>query len=121
MADNISMTTQQFEQMMIRLATELRKPPVDPIKEKQAQRQKEMRDSGNAEMWKRKAEKKKICQHSRPDGSCVIAWATQSDNNIRGYCPHCDSVFSIAEDGKEEFLKQYNRPKGMMESVRVVA
>ena len=122
MADSqISMSTAQFEQMMVRLAAELRKPPVDPIKEKQAARQKEMRDQGNKEMWERKATKKKICLHSRPDGSCVIAWAKQSDENWRGYCPHCDSTFSVAEDGVEEFRRLFNRPRGMMESVRVVA
>jgi len=115
------MSTAQFEAMMLRLAQELRKPPVDPIKEVQKAREKKQKDEGNAAMWARKAERKKICLHSRPDGSCVIAWAKQSDELWRGYCPHCDSTFSVAEDGIDEFKKQFTRPRGQQENVRVIA
>lgn len=117
---NVVMTAEQFKQLLGSLIIEARKPAIDPIKELQANRQKELRDSGNAEMWKRRAEKKIRCQHSRPDGTCVIAWSKASDEQLYGYCPHCESKFSIAEDGREDFLKQYNRPKGLMESVRYV-
>lgn len=144
----ISMSQSQFEAMMVRLATELRKPPVDPIKEAQAVRQRKLRDEGNAERWKREHEKHIRCQHSRPDGSCVIAWARQSDDQWRGYCPHCDTSTSMDDElrfalygfvaannrqpdekemqdvkkqARENYVKLFNRPRGMMESVRVVA
>lgn len=118
---NVSMTLSQFQEMMRTIVAEIRKPPVDPIKEAQKVREKEMKEQGLREMWARKERKKKVCLHSRPDGSCVIAWSKASDEKWYGYCPHCDSTFSQEQDGKEEFAKLFNRPRGMMENVRVIA
>ena len=115
----LSEVTKMFQQAMQTLVTEMRKPPVDPIKEAQKKREQETKDANLKAYWERKAQKKKNCSHSRQDGTCVIAWATQSDNVTRGYCPNCDSTFS-PEDG-QMYKEQLRRPKGLQESVRVIA
>jgi len=115
----LSEVTKMFQQAMQTLVTEMRKPPVDPIKEAQKKREQETKDANLKSYWERKAQKKKNCSHSRQDGTCVIAWATQSDNVTRGYCPNCDSTFS-PEDG-QMYKEQLRRPKGLQESVRVIA
>jgi ClpP class serine protease len=112
---------QQAEQQKVMLQTvvsEIRKPPIDPIKEAQKKREHETKVKALAEMWEKKAAKRKNCAHSRQDGTCVIAWAEQSDKQWRGYCPNCDNTFS-PEDA--DYLEQRRRPRGLMESVRVVA
>lgn len=111
--------TQMFQEMMQTLVSEIRKPPYDPIKEAQKKREHATKVKALEEFWAKKAAKKRNCAHSRQDGTCVIAWATQSDNVMRGYCPNCDSTFA-PEDG-EIYLQQRVRPRGLMENVRVVA
>lgn len=116
---SISEVTKMFQQAMQTLVTEMRKPPIDPIKEAQKKREQETKDANLKAYWERKAQKKKNCSHSRQDGTCVIAWATQSDGIMRGYCPNCDSTFS-PDDG-EVYKTQARRPRGLQESVRVIA
>ena len=72
-----------------------------------------------AAYWKNKADKKLRCSHLREDGTCLIAWATQSDNVERGYCPNCDSTF-FPEDG-EIYQKVRLLPRGRKENIRYVA
>jgi len=108
-----------FQESIKTIVAEIRKPPYDPIKEAQKVREAETKVKALAEYWEKKANKKRNCAHSRQDGTCVIAWATQSDNVVRGYCPNCDSTFT-PEDG-EVYLEQKRRPRGLMENVRVVA
>jgi len=115
----LQQVTQMFQQMMQTLVTEIRKPAVDPIKEAQKKREQATKEANLKAYWERKAEKKKMCAHSRQDGTCVIAWAQQSDQVWRGYCPNCDSTFG-PEDG-ELYNEQRRRPRGLQESVRVVA
>lgn len=107
-----------FQKMLETVVAEMRKPPVDPIKEAQKAREKLTKEQGLKEYWERKANRKKSCSHQRQNGSCAIAWATQSDGIERGFCPYCESVIT-PEDGKlYEELRRMNR--GMMESVRYV-
>lgn len=115
----LAQVTTMFQEMMQTLVSEIRKPPFDPIKEAQKKREQATKIKALEEYWAKKAAKKKNCAHSRQDGTCVIAWATQSDNVTRGYCPNCDSTFG-PEDG-EIYLQQRVRPRGLMENVRVVA
>lgn len=119
MAENVSISAAQLEQILRTLVSEIRKPPVDPIKEIQKKREQETKIAALAQYWERKKQKKANCSHSRQDGTCVIAWATQSDGQTRGYCPNCDSTFA-PEDG-EIYKEQMRRPKGLMESVRYVS
>jgi hypothetical protein len=111
-------TLEQFEQIMRTLVSEIRKPPFDPVKEIQKKREQETKLSVLAAYWKNKEEKKKRCSHRREDGTCLIAWATQSDNIERGYCPNCDSTF-FPEDG-EIYQKVRLIPRGRRENVRYV-
>jgi hypothetical protein len=115
----LQQVTTMFQEMMQTLVTEMRKPPHDPIKEAQKKREQDTKVKALKEYWEKKAAKKRNCAHSRQDGTCVIAWATQSDNVTRGYCPNCDSTFT-PEDG-EIYRDQLRRPKGIQEHVRVVA
>lgn len=107
------------EQSIKTIVAEIRKPPYDPIKEAQKVREHATKVKALEEYWAKRAAKKKNCAHSRQDGTCVIAWATQSDGVQRGYCPNCDSTFS-PEDG-ELYHQQRVRPRGLMENVRVVS
>ena len=115
----LAQVTTMFQEMMQTLVSEIRKPPYDKVKEAQKKREEETKVKALAEFWAKKAAKKKNCLHSRQDGNCCIAWATQSDGVTRGYCPNCDSVFT-PEDG-EIYTTQIRRPRGLMESVRVIA
>jgi hypothetical protein len=108
-----------FQESIKTIVAEIRKPPFDPVKEAQKIREHETKVKNLKEYWDRKAAKKKNCAHSRQDGTCVIAWAKQSDEVVRGYCPNCDSTFS-PEDG-DLYKEQVRRPRGLQESVRVVA
>lgn len=108
-----------FQDSIKTIVAEIRKPPYDPIKEAQKIREHETKVQNLKEYWEKKANKKKNCAHSRQDGTCVIAWARQSDDATRGYCPNCDSTFA-PEDG-EIYKEQLRRPRGLMENVRVVA
>ena len=80
----VTLSVPQLESMFMRLIEAMRTPPVDPIKQLQKERERKQRDIGLAEMWKRRAEKRRICLHSRPDGTCVIGWAKQSEDASRG-------------------------------------
>ncbi len=112
-------SAKQNQEMMRAIVSEIRKPPLDPIKEIQKAREKETKEKSLADYWERKANKKRNCAHSRQDGTCVVAWAVQSDGILRGYCPNCDSTIT-PEDG-DLYQQQRLRPRGLMESVRVVA
>ncbi len=113
------LSTEQLESILRVLVAEIRKPPVDPIKEIQKKREQETKVNALAAYWKNKADKKLRCSHLREDGTCLIAWATQSDNVERGYCPNCDSTF-FPEDG-EIYQKVRLLPRGRKENIRYVA
>lgn len=109
---------EQFQTALKTVVAEMKKPLPDPIKEAQKLREKETKEKGLKEYWERKAFKKKKCAHLRQNGSCVIAWATQSDGIERGYCPNCDSTFDPS-DG-ELYTQLRRMPRGMAESIRYV-
>lgn len=109
----------QHQEAMRLLVSEIKKPLVDPVREAQKAREQEMKVRNLKEYWAKKEAKKRNCLHSRQDGTCVIAWATQSDGVRRGYCPNCDSTFT-PEDG-DLYITQARRPTGLMESVRYIA
>jgi hypothetical protein len=113
------LTTEQLEQILRVLVAEIRKPPTDPIKEAQKKREQENKIAALASMWANRFRKRDICKHEREDGSCVIAWATQSDNIERGICPICDWVFSPDDGELYNELRRKNR--GRKESVRYVS
>lgn len=133
----LTITTSQFSEMMRTIVSEIRKPPVDPIKEVQKAREQAQKIAGLKEYWEKKLWKLVRCAHSRQDGSCIIGWARQSDGIERGYCPNCDNTFGpelkaleamMSDDMKkicpsldELFQQQRRRPRGLMEAVRVVA
>lgn len=134
--ESISMSPAQFKDMMENMlrtiVSEIRKPPIDPVKEAQKKREKETKDQANKELWEKRIAKLRRCSHSRQDGTCVIAWAVQSDGKERGYCPNCDAGVMIGPElaelfpeQAEELMKLYadqrRRPRGLMESVRYVA
>ena len=130
MAENLSLSATQLESILRTLVAEIRKPPVDPIKEAQKTRQEKMKNEGNKERWARMLDKLTRCLHSREDGTCVIAWAVQSDGVERGYCPHCDCAIvpelaQLFPERKEEMTKLYQeqrkRPRGRKENIRYVA
>lgn len=131
------------------LIAEMRKPPVDPVKEAQKKRELRIKEEGHRSRWRAAIERLLRCAHSRQDGTCVIGWAKQSDGIERGVCPHCcsngeisitpevksfaeivDELFpekskEVRETMKSElrqlYDKQRTRPRGLMESVRYVA
>lgn len=108
----------QTKAMIETIVAEIRKPPVDPIKEVQKARMEKAKNEANDSYWKSKAAKKKNCAHMRQNGTTNIAWATQSDGVERGFCPYCQSEFG-PEDG-ELYQKLRRIPRGMIESVRYV-
>jgi hypothetical protein len=125
MADS-TLTTSQLENILRTLVAEIRKPPVDPIKEAQKAREKETKEKSQKEYWAKKLSKLMRCSHSRQDGTCCIAWAVQSDNTERGYCPNCENLISpeLAQFGPEYleiYTRERRRPRGLMESVRYVS
>jgi hypothetical protein len=116
---NLAALLAAFQESIKTIVAEIRKPPFDPVKEAQKLREHETKVANLKAYWERKTQKKKNCAHSRQDGTCVIAWAKQSDEVTRGYCPNCDSTFG-PDDG-ELYKEQLRRPRGLQESVRVVA
>lgn len=108
----------QFQETIKTVVSEIRKPPIDPIKEIQKAREKATKERGEKDYWDRKAAAKLNCSHTRQNGTSNIAWATQSDGIERGVCPYCSSTFT-PDDG--ELYQQLRRmPRGMIESVRYV-
>ena len=108
-----------FQDAIRTIVSEMRKPPIDPVKEAQKAREQATKKEALETYWRTKEEKKKRCAHLRQNGTSVIAWATQTDGIERGYCPNCNSTFDPS-DG--ELYQQLRRvPRGMLESVRYVA
>lgn len=110
-----------FQETIKTMVTEIRKPPVDPIKVAQAERQAKQKDENLENYWKKVAAKKDPetgCSHLRQNGSCVISWQTNSDGIERGHCPYCNSEFTPADGDLYKRLRRLNR--GLMESVRYV-
>jgi hypothetical protein len=111
--------TAQTQEVLKTVVAEIRKPPVDPVKEVQKAREKETKTRGEKEYWDKIEAAKKNCAHTRQNGTSNIAWARQSDNVERGFCPYCRSTFT-PDDG--ELYEQLRRmPRGMLESVRYVS
>ena len=110
--------TAQTEAMIRTIVSEIRKPPIDPIKEVQKAREKATKERGEKEYWEKKANKKKNCSHTRQNGTSNVAWARQSDNVERGYCPYCDSTFTPDDGELYDALRKV--PRGMMDTVRYV-
>lgn len=111
--------TAQTQEVLKTVVAEIRKPPVDPVKEVQKAREKETKARGEKEYWDKIDAAKKNCAHTRQNGTSNIAWARQSDNVERGFCPYCRSTFT-PEDG--DLYEQLRRmPRGMLESVRYVS
>ncbi len=126
-----------FQEAIKTIVAEMRKPPVDPIKEAQKAREKAQKEAGLKEYWSKKLWKLVRCGHSRQDGTCIIGWATQSDGKMRGYCPNCDNTLgpelkeleslmtpemkAICPSLDELYKKQMQRPRGLMENVRYVS
>ena len=103
---NVNMTTEQFQNLMEAMITASRKPLHDPIKEKQVKRMKEHNAQGIADQRQMKIAKFQNCSHMQRPGSILtgcsaVAWATQSDGKVRGFCQHCGTMFSPV---KEECL-----------------
>jgi hypothetical protein len=140
-------TLEQFQEAMRIIVSEIRKPPVDPIKEVQKAREKATKETADHDRWQKAITRVLACSHSRQDGTCVIGWARQSDNIERGVCPNCNigmpigpELKQLAEivdyafpgttdeyrDGLRARLRnlyetQRQRPRGLMENVRYVA
>lgn len=111
--------TAQSQELIKTVVAEIRKPPIDPVKEVQKAREKETKQRGEKEYWDKIAAAKKNCAHTRQNGTSNIAWARQSDGIERGFCPYCRSTFT-PDDG--EMYEQLRRmPRGMLESVRYVS
>ena len=124
-----------METMLRTIVSEIRKPPLDPVKEAQKKREVEQRDKNNKGRWDNALARLLRCNHARQDGTCVIAWATQSDGKERGFCPNCTDLSATlaigpelaqmfpdrADEMKKFYDEQRRRPRGLMESVRYVA
>jgi hypothetical protein len=112
-------TSRAESQEMIRtIVAEIRKPPIDPVREAQKVREKETKEVALKTYWETKERKKRNCSHLREDGTCVIAWATQSDNVERGYCAYCNSTFDPSDGDLYNELRKLTR--GRKDSVRYV-
>ena len=107
-----------FQEALRTIVSEIRKPPIDPVKEAQKKREHETKIKGEKEYWEKVAAAKKNCSHTRQNGTSNIAWARQSDDVERGVCPYCKSTFT-PDDG-ELYMKLRAIPRGMMETVRYV-
>lgn len=110
--------TAQSQEMLRTVVAEIRKPPVDLVKEAQKAREKITKETALKTYWETKARKKLNCSHLREDGTCCIAWATQSDNVERGYCAYCNSTFDPSDGDLYETLRRLTR--GRKDSVRYV-
>jgi hypothetical protein len=119
MADGGTLSTAQLEQILRTLVAEIRKPPVDPVKEAQKAREQKTKIEALASYWATKFRKRDSCKHEREDGSCLIAWATQSDGVERGPCPICGWTFA-PEDG-DLYNEMRRKNRGRKESVRYVS
>jgi hypothetical protein len=113
------LSTEQLESILRVLVAEIRKPPVDPIKEIQKAREAKTKTEALASYWSNKFRKRDSCKHEREDGTCLIAWATQSDGVERGPCPICDWVFT-PDDG-ELYNEVRRKNRGRKENIRYVA
>src|SRR5437899_11869569 len=91
------LTTDQLEQILRVLVAEIRKPPVDPVREAQKAREQKTKVETLASFWAGKIRKRDNCRHQREDGTCVVGFAVQSDGIERGYCPNCDWTFTPAD------------------------
>jgi hypothetical protein len=114
-----------FQDTIRTIVTEIRKPPIDPIKEVQKKREYETKVKGEAEYWRKTKEALTRCSHMRQNGTSNIGWATQSDGIERGVCPYCKSAFGPElEAFGPEFVQLYEKlrrmPRGMIEAVRNV-
>jgi hypothetical protein len=119
-----------FEKMMATIVAEIRKPPVDPVKEAQRARELATKITNEREYWEKRIWKLLNCKHEREDGTCLIGWATQSDNKERGVCPICCETIGpemaitfphLADQMKALYQELRKRPRGRKESVRYVA
>ena len=113
-----SITPKQLEDILRVLVAEIRKPPVDPIKEIQKAREQKTKVESLASMWANKFRKRDGCRHEREDGTCVVAWATQSDGVERGFCPNCQWNFTPEDGELYNTVRRMNR--GRKDNVRYV-
>jgi hypothetical protein len=103
---NVTMTVEQFQMLMMTMATELRKPVRDEMKENQKKRMQAQNRSAIKDKNEFLLAKFRNCSHMQRPGSILtgcsaVAWATQSDGRVRGTCQHCGTLFSPI---KEECL-----------------
>jgi len=120
----------QTKEMIQTIVSEIRKPPVDPVREVTKKREKESKEKNEKEYWEKNLWKLLNCKHEREDGTCVVGWATQSDGKERGYCPNCNNGIGPelamtyperAEEMTALYQEMRRRPRGRKENVRYVA
>lgn len=120
-----------LQQGFKQIAEDIRKPPIDPVKEAQAKRAKETKEFSEKQTWELLRSRALTCNHVRSDMTSAVAWAEQSDTYgnypdlceqlgitnspammnhiVRGACQHCQTLFSPRREEcvSEEVFKMY--------------
>jgi hypothetical protein len=115
MQENANAQAKALMDGMREIADNLRRPPIDPVKEAQHARAQKAKENAEASYWKQAVGRSENCTHLREDMSSAIAWAEQSDTYAdypdlcerlkitgtnqmvritRGTCQHCQTLFS---------------------------
>lgn len=105
---SVSMTAEQFREIMQAIIFEARKPIIDEMKVAQTKRMREHNRQMQQDNREMLLARFRSCNHMQLPGSVMtgcscIAWATQSDGKRRGTCQHCGTMFS---PNKEECLSE---------------
>lgn len=96
---HVTMTAAQFQQIMLSVIAEARKPVKDERAVARVQRMREHNQMLQRDQKQMLIARFRSCNHMQAPGSVMtgcaaIAWATQSDGKKRGTCQHCLTVFS---------------------------
>ena len=113
--EQVMVPIENVQAMLQALLAESRKPVIDPIKEQQKARMKEHNRALQKDAHQIKINRFQNCTHMQRPGSILtgcsaIAWATQSDGVVRGFCQHCQTLFSpvAGECASKEIHESYN-------------
>jgi hypothetical protein len=109
LTDLFTQLAKMHAQMLKTVVEEIRRGPIDPIKEKQKERAHAEKNRAETAFWEQVKNREANCSHAREDLTSCIAWMPNSDGHIRGTCQHCFTVFSpIREECiSEEVWKKY--------------
>ncbi len=112
-----------FVQKLNEAVEAARKPPYDPVKEKQKERAIVAKKTAEDGYWAAAKDRAHNCTHMRNDLTSAIAWARQSDGVTRGPCMHCGTLFSpirgecVSQEIFDSYKERIRIPSSRADSV----